>query len=501
MPVDDLPPLPELDPALRALFANGEGGAGDALGAAVRRLLAEFLACPDARTAPPGDGEFDALPNVSDSPIDPTRFADEVLRPLVRGSGHTSSPRCLGHMTGAVPSFHIPLAGLVAALNQNVVKAEGARLGTPCERRTLSLLHRLVYSAGDNFYRAHTRGPGPGLGMMASGGSLANLAGLWCARKRAGVRGGVILASELRHYSIDKAADLLGLEGVCPVAVDAEYRLRPDDLEAKLRAHGPRVVAVVGVAGATVTGSVDPLGAVAELASRAGVWFHVDAAWGGGMLLSPRTRGALAGVERSDSVVLDAHKQFYVPIGLSALLLRDPRTAAAIQYEAGYMLRDGSDDLGRWSVEGSRPWTSLLLYAALHLLGWAGYAALAEQSMARARLMAELVRARRGFELVLEPQTPQVVYRLAPPGTGAALADRLTVEVQERQRERGVAFVSRSTLPTRAGVGPVVLRAVLTNPLTARADLEAVLDEQEELARWLLGRHAGDAAPTRGGVS
>jgi glutamate decarboxylase len=304
------------------------------------------------------------------------------------------------------------------------------------------------------------------------------------------------------HYSFDKAADLLGLgtAGLLRVPAGHDGRIDLRRLEqtiAGCHARGDKVIALVGIAGTTETGAVDPLDAMADLAGQHGLQFHVDAAWGGPTLFSRAHAGLLAGVARADSVTIDGHKQLYLPMGLGMVLLRDPAEAAVIEKAANYIIRPGSEDLGRRSLEGSRPAMVMYLHAALHLLGRAGYEALIEGGLQRTREMAAQVAARPDFELISEPELNILVYRLIPPHLAAAAADFALGEdaqrsindlnrwVQEQQWAHGTSFISRTTLAhTRHGSSPpvVCLRAVLANPLTGTADIAAVLDEQSALA-------------------
>src|SRR5262249_8715809 len=139
--------------------------------------------------------------------------------------------------------------------------------------------------------------------------------------------GAVVVGSELLHYSFDKAMSLAGFgtRNLVRVPVDANHRLDVDALErslADLRRSRQKVIAIVGVAGPTDCGSIDPLRRIARIASREGIHFHVDAAWGGPLLFSARRRGMLAGIELADTVTIDGHKQMHLPIGTSMLLLR-----------------------------------------------------------------------------------------------------------------------------------------------------------------------------------
>src|SRR5262249_44707724 len=130
------------------------------------------------------------------------------------------------------------------------------------------------------------------------------------------------------HYSVDRLADLLGLgvEGMRKVPCDEQARVVPADLERRIaadRSDGRLPFCVVGIAGTTTSGAIDPLDELADLCARQRLWFHVDAAWGGAVRLSARHAGLLNGIERADSVTLDPHKWFSVPFSAGAIAVKD----------------------------------------------------------------------------------------------------------------------------------------------------------------------------------
>jgi glutamate decarboxylase len=239
---------------------------------------------------------------------------------------------------------------------------------------------------------------------------------------------------------------------------------------------------------------------MAEIAREAQVHFHVDAAWGGPLLFSEQHRHKLAGIELADSVTIDGHKQLYLPMGMGMLMLRDPLSARSIEKHARYIIRPNSFDLGKRSMEGSRPNTSLLYHAALNVIGRRGYEFLIDEGIRKAGYMAAAIRALPEFELLVEPEINILNYRFVPLHLRqrAALdqlteADDLLIDsinkfLQKTQRQAGRSFVSRTTLNVmrRGEDRPVVsLRAVLANPLTTEADIDAVLKEQIEIANQL----------------
>jgi len=470
---------------------------------------------------------------IPEEPVDPASYEKELLRKVVARSVHTDSPKFIGHMTSALPGFMPLLSRLLIALNQNQVKTETSRAMTPFERQALGMLHRLVYGRSEAFYAAEVQNIESALGILTSGGTTANVTALWCARNVAlgareatvsrpafagieveglgaalehhGYSGAAIVGSELMHYSFKKVAGLLGIgsKNLLTVRAGRDNRIDLDRLRGRLddcRERNLRVLALVGIAGTTETGSVDPLEAMADIAAEAGIHFHVDAAWGGPTLFSKRHRSKLAGIERADSVTIDGHKQLYLPLGIGLLLFKDPQTARSIEQQARYTIRAGSGDLGRRSLEGSRPAMVVFLHAALHLLGHRGYEILVDEGIRKTDFLASSIRRRPEFELLAEPELNILVYRYVPLPMRARVASRnVTVDDNRRMNElnealqrtegrAGTSFVSRTALETTC-YGPeipiVALRVVLANPLTDEKDIEAVLDEQVATARAL----------------
>jgi glutamate decarboxylase len=312
-----------------------------------------------------------------------------------------------------------------------------------------------------------------------------------------------VLVSERGHYSFGKAADVLGLGRANLVKVPTDNRNRID-LQA-LRAEVRRLqdenilpLAIVGIAGTTETGNVDPLDALADYAGELGCHFHVDAAWGGPTLFSDRHRHLLAGIERADSVTIDAHKQLYVPMGAGMVVFKDPTALSAIEHHANYILRHGSKDLGSHTLEGSRPGKAMLVHAGFSIIGRKGYELLIDMGIERARTFAALIRNHPDFELTSDPELNILTYRYCPAKVQQALTtvsheqrarinellDQVCQLLQKHQREAGKTFVSRTRLRVaHYGEELTVLRVVLANPLTTDEILVSILEEQCEMAQ------------------
>lgn len=465
----------------------------------------------------------------SQIPENPSFVSDHMhhlLDKLVSQSVHTSSPSFIGHMTSALPYFILPLSKLMVGLNQNLVKIETSKAFTPLERQVLGMMHRLVYQDSEDFYQSWMHSANHSLGAFCSGGTIANLTALWVARnnllkadgefkgvarsglhnalKHYGYDGLAILVSERGHYSLKKSADVLGLgqDSVIAIPTDENNKINIDKLRAtcqKLEQKNIKVLSIVGVAGTTETGNVDPLDKIADVAAEFECNFHVDAAWGGATLLSNKYRGLMKGIERADSVTIDAHKQMYVPMGAGLVVFKNPASVAAIEHHAEYILRKGSKDLGSHTLEGSRSGMAMLVYSSLHIISRPGYEMLINRGIEKANYFAQLIDEQPDFELVTRPELCLLTYRFVPSGltklleqTGATqqktinqLLDKLTKYIQKRQRENGKSFVSRTRIEVAkyGGEKVLVFRVVLANPLTSKKILQDVIIEQRELAQ------------------
>ncbi|MDY6848138.1 MAG: putative pyridoxal-dependent aspartate 1-decarboxylase [Thermodesulfobacteriota bacterium] len=465
-------------------------------------------------------------PRIPEEPTFVSDYTEFIKENLVAQSVHTAAPGFIGHMTSALPYFMLPLSRIMIALNQNLVKVETSKAFTPMERQVLAMLHRLIYSETDEFYRRWIHDSRYALGAFCSGGTIANITALWAARNQLcapagnfrgitnegfysamqhlGCRGLAILVSRRGHYSLGKAADLLGIgrKNLFLVETDDQNRIKMSSLRnqcRRLQDEGIRPLSLIGIAGTTETGSVDPLEEMADLAQEIGCHFHVDAAWGGPTLFSEKYRGLLRGIERADSVTIDAHKQLYVPMGAGMVLFKDPATLSAIEHHAAYIIRHGSKDLGSHTLEGSRPGKAMLVHAGLSIIGRKGYELLIDQGIERARRFAEMIKEHPDYELVTSPELNILTYRYNPAPVQEALRradiemtreinellDKVIKRIQKRQREAGKSFVSRTRLaPARYHDETItVFRAVLANPLTTEDILVSVLEEQCEWAR------------------
>ena len=437
---------------------------------AVERVVRQLSRAAERPPLPAG-----RAPRIAALPAEPLADAAllDELEGLLQASMNPANPGWIGHMDPLPATASLVGALGAAAANNNLLSLEMSP--------ALSHLEQDLMAA---FARRFGLPAGSG-GVMASGGSLANLLALTVARNRAfpvaeeGLAGlgrrPVILASEAAHTSLQKAAMILGLgsAAVIPVATDADGRMAPAALSAALaeaKAGGAAPFAVVATAGTTVTGSLDPLTEIGAIARAEGLWFHVDAAYGGALILSARAKARLAGIEQADSIVFNPQKWLYVAKTCACCLFRDRgllerhfRVAAPYMAEAG-----GFTNLGELGPQGSRPAEVLKLWLTLRHLGTRRLAALIDDSLALcSRLHAELA-GRPGLELAAQPDSNILCFRPL-----ANESDSGASELQKRLLAAGL-FLS---LPLYRGRR--WLRLVPLNPFTGAPEIErlfAVID-------------------------
>jgi len=304
--------------------------------------------------------------------------------------------------------------------------------------------------------------PTTALGILTSGGSLANFSAIVAARvSRLGdaFLDGTLYVSDQVHHSVVKAARLAGFpeSSIVSIPSDERFRMRVDRLTAAVardRAAGRRPFLVVGSGGTTNTGAVDDLPALAALATREGMWFHVDAAYGGFFVLTERGRHTLTGLSQADSITLDPHKGMFLPYGTGALLARDPSALhAAHSTEGAYLpaMQEETErvDFCQLSPELSRPFGCLRLWLPLKLAGLAAFRQALDEKLDLAQRAADGLARIPGIEVVAPPALSIVAFRATRAGLGTEATNALNRRLLEAVNRRGRVFLTGTTVNGR----------------------------------------------------
>jgi aromatic-L-amino-acid decarboxylase len=326
-------------------------------------------------------------------------------------------------------------------------------------------------------------------GAFTSGGTVSNMTALAAARERAipgsrhhGLGGdrANLYCSEEAHYSIERAAELLGIgsANVRALPIDENRRLLPEAVADAIRADraaGQIPVAVVATAGTTLTGAVDPIDALADVCADAGVWLHVDGAYGLPAATTPSAGSLFAGLDRVDSVTLDAHKWLYLPKACGVLLVRHREDLVhAFSHQEAYIPHERTGHMVDITLEYSRPFRALKLWLAFRAHGALAFRDAIEENLRQARLLYELVVAHDSFEPLCGPPPLSIVpFRHVGSGGDVNAENALLVRALQ---DDGRVWVAPATIDGKVG-----LRPCFVNFRTTDDDVRALVEIAAEL--------------------
>lgn len=408
---------------------------------------------------------------------------ERAVEYFLKDSLSVHHPQCVAHLH--CPSLVISQAAevLINATNQSMDSWDQSPSATIIEVKLIEWLREQVgYAAGD-------------AGVFTSGGTQSNLMGLMLARdaffarqghsvQQNGLTGNLskikVFCSENAHFSVQKNMALMGLgyQSVTLVKTDEFSRMDVTDLADKLaqaKANGEQVLAIVATAGTTDAGAIDPLQAIVALAAKEQIWVHVDAAWGGALLLSEKYRHYLDGLELADSVTLDFHKQYFQTISCGAFLLKDACHYQLMRYQAAYLNSDFDEEQGvpnlvSKSLQTTRRFDALKLWMGLEALGKKQYAEIIDNGVTLAQQVAAFVSAQPELELVMQPQLASVLFRFRPEQGDSAFVALLNQRIGDALLASGAANVG----VTEAD-GVTCLKLTLLNPTVCLEDVTVLL--------------------------
>lgn len=430
---------------------------------------------------------YEPLPRNATTLEEVLKTVRDVVYPLSRHNGH---PRFFGYVSSPGSAAAVIGDLLASALNANVTSWRSAPAAAELEHLVIDWFKNMIgYDASS-------------IGLLVSGGSIANLSGLAAARAFADPYSGQhgtgrhtpplqVYTSEETHLSIQKAARILGIgsDNVRSIPTDKYLRIDVAELERRIkvdRRAGLQPMCIVGNAGTVNTGAVDSIADLAEIAEREHVWLHVDAAYGGFSALASSTKHLFAGIKRADSLSLDPHKWLYTSTGCGCILYRDPHAAiTAFAERAEYtrpvgLSREEAFAFGDLGLELSRPFRALTIWLQVKLYGADALAAAIEGNIACARYFESLIENAENFEMLAPVTLSIFCFRFRPShytGDLDAINERILIEVQRR----GSSYLSNARVR-----GKFALRGCVLNYRTTMQDMEQLFEDVRNAAESLV---------------
>lgn len=430
--------------------------------------------------------KFDEIQLKDFKDIHSLEFVIEELKELyLDDCVHFHHPKYIAHLNCPILTPTLVAEAFISSLNSSMDTWDQSTGGTFIE---LKLIEWTLDILGF---------PTEGDGIFTSGGTQSNLMGLLLARdfyiknnydidpKMEGLPAEAskfrVFCSDVSHFSLKKNLSLLGLgqNAVIPITVDADFKMDIKKLELAIEEQkqlGNIPIAIVGTAGTTDFGSIDSLTAISTIAKQNKLWFHVDAAYGGGLLISEKHKSKLRGIELADSATIDYHKTFYQPVSSSGFFMRDKSFIDYIKYHADYLNskeqeEEGVPNMVKKSIQTTRRFDALKLWFTLRMIGVEGLSSYLEKAIENAQFTAQYLNERKDFEIIHQPEISAVVFRYTPYSGLDATYCNLNSHIRKAMFNEGKAIITSTKVKEE-----VFLKFTLLNPLTTTKDIEEVID-------------------------
>ncbi|UXZ04340.1 pyridoxal phosphate-dependent decarboxylase family protein [Moraxella nasicaprae] len=422
---------------------------------------------------------------------------DRLVKLFLNKSLKVHHPHSLAHLHCPTMVTSQIAEVLINATNQSMDSWDQSPAGSLMEVQLIDYLRQKTgYGAGT-------------AGVFTSGGTQSNLMGVllardWCIAKnwtntdgkewsvqKDGIPADAmqkvkVLCSENAHFSVQKNMAMMGMGFQSVVTVPVNDNAQMDtkalaQIMADLQADGKIVACVVATAGTTDAGAIDDIKAIRKLCDDYGAWLHIDAAWGGALLLSNEYRDMLDGIELSDSVTLDFHKHFFQSISCGAFLLKDEQNYRFMHYEAEYLNsaydeEHGVPNLVSKSLQTTRRFDALKLWFTIEALGEELYGSMIDHGVTLTREVADYIRATDGLELLVEPQFASVLFRVVPKDYPAEFVDNLNQNVADELFAKGEANIGVTrVIDSRQNVQS--LKMTTLSPIATLDNVKALLGQ------------------------
>jgi aromatic-L-amino-acid/L-tryptophan decarboxylase len=427
--------------------------------------------------------------NLPEKGVNVHELLEKVRTDVVDTATMNVGPHYYGYITGGGNQVAILAEMISAALNQNNLKWHSSPVSTELEKLVIRWVSQFIGY------------PDTAAGAILDGGSTANFNCLAVARKNmmpdemsrkglTGMKPMTVYVSAEGHSSFDKAVDMLGigLDNLRKIPVDTDFRIRPDLLIQQIEddlAGGYRPVCIIGIAGTTNSGAVDDLTELSRIAEEYGIWYHVDAAYGGPAAALDSVVHLFRGMETADSVVINPHKWLYVPFEAACILVKEPeklrKTFSLIpDYLQSNEEGGGRTDLMEYQLPLTKSFKSLKVWMTLKAYGAKRLRDTIQGDIDHAKYLGELIEKSDDFELMAPVPLSIVCFRFKPVSMSDVDAEQYNRRLAHAIEQDGRIFLTATKIH-----GKTALRTCFINPRTTRMDVERILDVIRDVAAQL----------------
>ncbi len=411
---------------------------------------------------------------------------DELKDLYLRDAVWFHHPKYVAHLNCPVVLPSLLAEQIMAAVNSSVDTWDQSAGGTLIEQKVIDwTLSRIGLPATSD-------------GIFTSGGTQSNLMAMllardsWCAAHHPGhliKHRGLpqdaakwrVFTSKLSHFSIQKSMAILGLgyDAVIAVDYDEHYRMDANKLEQEIQCclhEGLIPIAVVATSGTTDFGSIDPLQDISTLCQHYGLWMHVDAAYGCGLLVSENHRQRLAGIEKADSVTVDYHKSFFQTVSCGAFFVREKHNLSHVTHHADYLnplsaQQEGTPNLVNKSIQTTRRFDALKMWLTLRVMGPVALGEAFDSIIALTQTAHQLLKAHPAIEVLHAPELTTQIFRYLPrAGMNDTQVDDINANIRKALFRSGNAVIAGTKVNGRQ-----YLKFTFLNPTTTAADVEDVI--------------------------